>query len=202
MELPLPTRILIAVSDFMVHYFYIGIVLIIGVIVGFMQFKKTVIGKKILHKLVLLSPVLGRLAVKFNIARMSRSLASLLKTDIPVVDSFTIASSVLKNHYYRTALQHTAETLKTGATIHETLLTHGKLFPPTIVQMIMVGENTGKLSDMLEEIALFYEEDLDNTLKNLPALLEPILILFLGGTVGGVAVAIMVPVFSLSQSNS
>ncbi len=95
-----------------------------------------------------------------------------------------------------------AQALKQGANIHESLIQHRRLFPQTVIQMIAVGEETGTLDKILEEAALFYEEDLNNILKNLPSLLEPILILFLGATVGAVALAIMMPIFSLSQTVS
>ncbi len=199
MVLPLPTRILVGISNALIDYSYIIAASILWVIFLFLRARKSQTGKRILHTITLRAPIIGRLAVKVNIARFARSLASLLKTDIPVVQSFQITASVLGNIYYRKALEETAEKLKTGANIHETLSEHANLFSPTIIQMVSVGEETGKLDEILEELAVFYEEDLDTTLKNLPAILEPILILFLGGTVGGIAIAIMLPIFSLSQ---
>ena len=200
MKLPLPTLILLAISNMLVHYSYIVFPVFIALIILFLKARKTVRGKKLFHALTLRAPVIGKLAVKVNIARFARSLSSLLKTDIPVVQSFQITSKVLSNIYYREALEETAEKLKTGAHIHGILSGYTRLFPPTIIQMVSVGEETGKLDEILEEIANFYEEDLDTTLKNLPSLLEPILILCLGGTVGGIAIAIMLPIFSLSQA--
>ena len=200
LELPLPTKILIAVSTVMARYFYILVVVVIGALIGFLKFRKTITGKRILHKIVLRSPILGKLAVKVNLARIARALSSLLKTDIPVVKSFTIASHVISNIYYQEALRHIAKTLKTGTSIRKGLEQYIDLFTPTIIQMVSVGEETGTTDEILQEIALFYEEDLDNTLKNLPSLLEPVLILLLGVTVGGIAIAIMLPIFNFTQS--
>lgn len=199
-KLPLPTRILLGLSAFAGHYSYILLAIIIFVVIVFIKFKKTHTGKLIFHLAILKAPVVGTLAKKINIARFSRSLASLLKTDIPIVKSFDIASKTLNNIYYQEALVKIGEQLKSGTSIGENLSIYSHLFPPTITQMVSVGEETGKLDEILEQIALFYEEDLDSTLKNLPALLEPILILLLGATVGGVAIAIMMPIFSLSQT--
>lgn len=200
MQLPLPTVILLAVSNLFVRYSYLIFAGLIVLAIVFIKARKTVLGKKIFHAAILRAPIIGRLAVKVNVARFSRSLASLMKTDIPVVQSFQITGTVLSNIYYRQAIERTAEKLKTGAHISESLAEHARLFSPTIIQMVSVGEETGKLDEILEEVANFYEEDLDTTLKNLPSLLEPILILFLGGTVGGIAVAIMLPIFGLSQA--
>lgn len=200
MKLPLPTRILLAVSAFAGRYLYLLLAFVVITVIAFLRFKKTHTGKKVLHSLILKFPVVGALASKINIARFARSLASLLKTDIPIVKSFVIASKVLNNIYYQEALEKIGEQLKTGTGIAVNLSAYPHLFPPTITQMVSVGEETGKLDEILEQIALFYEEDLDNILKNLPSLLEPILILLLGATVGGVAIAIMMPIFSLSQT--
>ena len=202
MKLPLPTKILIAFSNMLVHYFYLIIILGIVLAALFIKFKKTILGKEILHKTCLCLPIFGKMAVKLNLARMSRSLSSLLKTDIPVVNSFLITAGVIRNIYYQQVLKEVAQALKQGANIHESLIQHRRLFPQTVIQMIAVGEETGTLDKILEEAALFYEEDLNNILKNLPSLLEPILILFLGATVGAVALAIMMPIFSLSETVS
>lgn len=197
--LPLPTRILVAVSDFMVHYSYLLVIFLVASIIFFIRIRKTRAGKAVLHKIVLHMPVFGKLAQKVNLARSCRALASLLKTDIPVVESFIITSQVIANVYYKEAFLGTAEKLKKGVSIHEAINTYASLFTPTVVQMIAVGEETGTVDEILGDVALFYEEELDNNLKNLPSLLEPILILILGVTVGGIAVSIMMPIFSLTQ---
>lgn len=200
MDLPLSTRILIGLSTFVTHYFYLFIVLVVGGSVGFLKIRRTYIGQKVLHKIILKFPIFSKLAVKVNIARCTRSLSSLLRTDIPVVRSFTIVADVMGNIYYREALKDIAEQLKAGTHIHTAVSRYETLFTPTLVQMVAVGEETGKLDEILEEIAEFYEEELDTNLKNLPALLEPLLILFLGGTVGGIALAIMLPIFSFTRN--
>jgi len=199
LRLPLPTRILMAISTFSAHYFYIIIILFIALLIFFIKFKHTILGKKILHKILLHLPILAKLAMKVNLSKITRSLSSLLKTDIPVVKAFLITKGVVYNIYYQQALIEVAETLKTGASIHQCLEKYNNLFPRTIIQIVEVGEETGTLDKILAELAEFYEEDLDNNLKNLPSLLEPILILLLGITVGGVALSIMMPIFSLTQ---
>jgi type IV pilus assembly protein PilC len=201
----LPTRILIGLSNFLSHYFYLVIFLIIGIAIGFWQFKKMYFGKKILHKLILKFPIISKIVIKIYLAQISRTLYSVLKTDIPVVQAFLLSSKVINNIYYKNVLEKVANNLKEGANIHESLEKYGGhnksgcLFPATMIQMISVGETTGSLDNILEETAKFYEEEVNNTLEHLPALLEPILILFLGITVGGIAISIMLPIFSLTQ---
>jgi len=199
MELPLPTKILIKTSTFMANYYYILFLVLIIAIFAFVRFKKTATGQHILHGLILYLPIISTLSRKLNIARACRALASLLKTDVPVVDAFVIASNVLNNVYFKEALLVVSKKLKTGKQIHEALQQFPTLFPATILQMVLAGEQTGTLDTMLHEIAEFYEGDLDNSLKNLPSLLEPILILILGVTVGGIAISIMLPIFKLTE---
>jgi len=198
--LPLPTKILIAVSSFMVNNIYLVFFIFVIIVVLFLRVKKTVIGKKIFHKIVLHIPILGKLVKKVNLARSCRSLSSLLKTDIPVIQAFIIVSKVVNNIYFQEALKNIADELKKGIAINEAFNKHLSLFNPTVVQMVAIGEETGTLDDNLSELAQFYEEELDNTLKNLPSILEPILILILGVTVGGIVLAIMLPILKLTTA--
>ena len=197
--LPLATRILISTSDFAVKYgFYLAIglivlVIILGRIVSLPQ------GKHQFHQLLLRLPIAGSIIRKVNLARFCRSLSSLLKTDIPIVQSFEITSRILGNVIYRNALMEAKEKIKKGISIRESLAPHLKLFPPVVLQMIAVGEETGALDNILEESAIFYEEDVAQTMENLPSIIEPVLMVILGVGVGAMAVAVIMPMYSLSQ---
>ena len=197
--LPLATRILIFSSEFVLKY---GIFLLIGLaalIVISNRIVHTPQGKKNFHFLLLRVPVAGTIIKKVNLARFCRTLSSLLKTDIPIVQSFEITSRVLGNALFREALNLAKEKIKKGISIQESLKPHANLFPPVVLQMIAVGEETGALDDILQESAIFYEDDVNQTMENLPSIIEPILMVILGVGVGGMAVAVIMPIYSLSQ---
>lgn len=199
-QLPLPTRILIFISNFSVKYgVFVAIGSVIGVI-GLQRLISTTKGKKVFHSLLLRLPVVGAIIKKINLARFCRSLSSLLKTDIPIVQSFEITSRILGNVIYRQALMEAKEKIKKGINIEQSLDPYKALFPPVVLQMIAVGEETGALDNILEESALFYEEEVSQTMTNLPSILEPILVVILGIGVGSMAVAVIMPIYSLSQS--
>ncbi len=199
-ELPLPTRILIFVSNFTIHY---GIYLFFAfVILSFLTYKfiKTENGKKIWHKFLLIAPILGPIIKKINLARFSRTISSLLKTEIPIVESFQITSKTLGNYYYRKTMKNASELLKKGVSVTEALQGNVKLFPPIVTQMISVGEQSGSLDSILENLAVFYEEEVTNVMNNLSSIIEPVLILLLGLGVGAIAVSVIMPMYSLTQA--
>jgi len=198
-KLPLATRILIYSSQFTLNY---GIFILIGLTIAAVAVGRVISlpqGKRKFHQLLLKTPILGRIIRKINLARFCRALSSLLKTDIPIVQSFEITAKILGNVKYKDALTEAKEKIKKGISIGESLRPHAKLFPPVVLQMIMVGEETGALDNILEESAIFYEEDVAQTMENLPSILEPVLMIILGIAVGGMAVAVIMPMYSLSQ---
>ncbi|NUM25172.1 MAG: type II secretion system F family protein [Candidatus Buchananbacteria bacterium] len=198
--LPLPTRILIASSQFAVTYgIFIAIAAVVGII-ALNRIIKTKEGKLKFHQLLLKMPVAGTIIKKINLARFCRTLSSLLKTDIPIVQSFEITARILGNALFKNALSDAKEKIKKGVNIKDSLTPYMNLFPPVVLQMIAVGEETGSLDEILEESASFYEEDVRQTMENLPSIIEPLLMVLLGIGVGGMAVAIIMPMYSLSQA--
>jgi len=199
-ELPLPTRVLISISNFMVnHGILLAIMAVIAIIV-FFKFIKTTTGKKIWHKILLKSPIIAPIIKKINLARFSRTLSSLLTTDIPIVKSFTITSKTLSNIYYKEIITAASEDIKKGRSINSILEKNSDLFPPLITQMISVGEESGSLDNILNNLAEFYEENVTETMANFSSIIEPILILLLGLGVGAVAVAVIMPMYALTQA--
>lgn len=199
-QLPLPTRIVLALSDILQHQ---GLFIFAGLIaVGFAyaRFLKTERGKLIIHKLMLKAPILGTISRKVNIARFTRNLSSLLKTDIPIVQTFSIIERTLGNIYFKKAMKETSEKVKEGVTISQVLEQHPELFPPILIQMVSVGEQSGTLEVIAEEIAQFYEEDVDQTMTSLPTILEPVIMLIIGAAAGGLVAAIILPIYSLSEA--
>jgi type IV pilus assembly protein PilC len=199
-ELPLPTKLLIKFSDSLVAYGPLYLIAFIIIILIFIQLIKTAKGKNIFHGLLLRLPIWGPIIKKINLARFARTISSLLKTDIMIITSFQITAQVLGNVHYRQALLEMGNKIKSGGNINEIIANYPKLFPPVIVQITAVGEATGELDYVLEELAEFYEEEIDQTMNNLPAIIEPILILTLGLVVGAMAVAIIMPMYSLTST--
>lgn len=197
--LPLPTRVLIFISNFFQHY--IVFIVIGAIILGFTfrWYIHTPNGRMLWHRLLLNTPILGPIIKKINLARFTRNLSSLLKTDIPIVQTFQIIAKTIGNVVFRASLDKTAEELKKGSSIAKVLMSTPKLYPPVVSQMIAVGEESGTLDTISEEIAKFYEEDVDQIMSNLTSILEPILILLLGGGVGGIVVAVILPIYSLTD---
>ncbi len=197
-NLPLATRVLIAVSKLLTNYGLIVAILALAVIIILAWFFRTK-GKPFWHNLLLHLLIIGPIVKKVNLARFSRTLSALLATDIPVVQGLEVTSEVLGNVHYRYSITRAAEEIKKGVPISEVLKQKPKLFPPMITTMIAVGEKSGTTDDMLKEVAEFYEADVDQITKNLSQVIEPLLILFLGAVVGGIALAIISPIYSLSQ---
>lgn len=199
-ELPLPTRILIGVSDGLVNHGIIATLVTIGSITLFFWTIHQPWGRWGWHWLLLKLPIVGSIIRKINLARFSRSVSSFLKTDIPIVKTLTTTAHVLSNVHYQVALTEASEKITKGVTLKEVLSAYPHLFNPTIIQMIGVGEQSGALDDILSEAANFYETDVAQTMSTLPTLIEPVLMIVLGVAVGGMAVAILMPMYSLTQA--
>lgn len=199
-ELPLVTRILISVSNAIANNGLLSLLILIVFILLFIKIIKTKKGKYIFQGLVLKIPIIAPIIKKINLARFARNLSSLLKTEIMIVKSFKITSNVLGNIRYREAISEMGNKLKKGEKLGESIKSYPKLFPPVVSQMISVGEETGELDNILNELAEFYENEVDQIMKELPSLIEPLLILVLGVGVGGVAAAVIMPMYSLSSS--
>ncbi len=198
--LPLPTRILILVSNFMaVHSLWIIAAL---VIFGFLlvRFVRSKTGHKIFHFLYLRIPVISGIVKKFNIARFVRNLGSLLASGLPILRALEIVADALGNVYYKKAVKVSIEDVGRGLSLGKTLAQDSLLFPPVVTQVIQVGEETGSLDEILGRLATFYEEDIDQTMKNISTIIEPILMLIMGGAVGVMAVSIILPIYSLTGS--
>ena len=199
-ELPLPTKILIAFSNALAKHGVISLISFLVFVAAIVKILKTHKGKYIFQAILLKMPIISPIIKKINLARFARNISSLLKTDIMIIKSFQITASVLGNLHYRKAIEEMAQKIKKGGKLNEVIKINPKLFPPVVAQMIAVGEETGELDNILIELAEFYEEEVDQIMENLPAIIEPLLILFLGVGVGGVAVSIIMPMYSITTS--
>jgi type IV pilus assembly protein PilC len=198
-DLPLITQIVIKFSNFLTHFWYLGLLILIILIIGFTIFRKSTTFKKITHQILLHLPVFGTITKKINLAQFTRTFSSLLKTNIPVEKSLAITANTLKNYWYKQALQESADLLLKGSSLTAILKKYPGLFPPLLIQMTSAGEESGSLDDLFAELAQFYEEEVTDTMRTLPSLLEPLLILFMGAAVATMAVAILLPMYTLTQ---
>lgn len=198
-QLPLSTRILIVVSNFLINYGFWLIIALIAALIGFIYLKKRPKIKRSLHGLILRLPIFGRIAQQINLARFTITLSSLLKSAISIVEALDITAAVLNNLHYKQAILEAGKKVKTGQGLSESLEKYPRLFPPLVTQMILVGEKSGTTEDLLNELAVYYTDEVDQTLKNISTIIEPVLMIFLGVAVAGLAVAVIMPMYSLSQ---
>jgi len=194
--LPLPTRIVIWLSDSLISFMPFIIVGIGGLAYAFKRYYATVTGRRVVDRLVLKAPVLGLIMRKIAVARFCRTLATLLSSGVPILDGLEITARTAGNSIVEDAILATRTSIERGETIAAPLR-ETAVFPPMVTQMISVGETTGALDTMLSKIADFYEEEVDTAVAGLLTLLEPLMIAFLGGVVGGIVIAMYMPIFDL-----
>lgn len=197
-ELPKPTQIVIMISDWLVKKFgWLYIVVTVGVIVGaVMAMNANAKTQYILHSIYLNIPVIGDLIKKSTVASFTRTLSTLISSGVPIMDGLEIVARVANNRVVENELMRVRSSIAEGKTLVEPLR-ESKVFPHMVVQMIGVGEQTGALDTMLSKIADFYEEEVDDAVAALTSLMEPFLMIFLGVTVGGLAIAMYMPIFAL-----
>jgi len=195
--LPLPTKIVIAMSNFVGSYF--GLLIVAGIIGGIFALKAwygTPTGKYVLDSIILKLPVLGILMRKIAVARFTRTLGTLIASGVPILEGLDITAKTSGNAVVERALQKVRKALEEGKSLTEPLK-ESNVFPGMVTQMIAVGEQTGAMDAMLQKIADFYEEEVDSAVKDLLTAMEPIMIVFLGVVVGGVVISMYLPLFTL-----
>lgn len=195
-ELPLPTRVVIALSNGLVRYGVFLIAGLVGLGFAFRSYYGTANGRKVIDGITLKLPVLGLLMRKIAVARFCRTLSTLLSSGVSILEALDITAKTAGNAIIEEAIQSTRKSIEGGETVAAPLA-QTAVFPPMVVQMIGVGEATGALDTMLAKIADFYEEEVDVAVAGLLTLLEPIMIALLGGVVGGIVIAMYMPIFSL-----
>jgi type IV pilus assembly protein PilC len=195
-NLPLPTRVVIALSDNLVRFFPFIIVGFGAIGYGFKQYYATDKGRRVIDSISLKAPVLGNILRKIAVARFCRTLATLISSGVPILDGLEITAKTAGNAIVEDAIMVTRKSIERGETI-SVPLKETDVFPPMVTQMIGVGEATGALDTMLAKIADFYEEEVDTAVAGLLTLLEPIMIAILGIVVGGIVIAMYLPIFDL-----
>ena len=196
-ELPWPTRILLNISEFMGAYLVIEIVGLIAFCMGFQFYVNTANGRLWFDQMVLKVPIIGKLLQKVFIARFSRTLSTLVKSGVPILGSLEIVAKTSGNKVVERAVMSARSSIKEGENIADPL-SHSKVFPTMVTRMIAVGERTGELEKMLTKIADFYENEVDASITALTSLIEPLVIAVLGIVIGGIVIALFLPIFKIS----
>ena len=195
-DLPIPTKIVIGLSNFIGRFWWVFIVLIIVVVVVIRQVRKNPRGRFLFDKMLLKLPVLGSVLRKIAVARFTRTLGTLITSGVPILEGLAITARTSGNAVLEVALMKVRKAVEEGRTIVDPLRESG-VFPNMVTQMIGVGEATGAMDAMLQKIADFYEDEVDAATKNLLTLMEPMLIGFLGIVVGGIVISLYLPMFSM-----
>ncbi len=195
-QLPLPTRIVITASNWFVRLLPFLVMGAIAMVVTIRRYYATYNGRRVLDRLLLKVPVMGMLLQKISVARFCRTLATLMASGVPILDGLEITAKTSGNAIIEDAIMTTRKSVEGGQTLAQPLKAT-EVFPSMVLQMISVGEQTGALDTMLSKIADFYEDEVDQAVTNLMTLMEPILILFLGTTVGGIVISMYLPIFDL-----
>ena len=195
-ELPLPTKIVIGISNTVKDFWWVVLLLAIGIVVAIIQIRKDPRGRLMFDKMLLKLWVLGPVLRKIAVARFTRTLGTLITSGVPILEGLAITARTSGNAVLEEALMKVRKAVEEGRTIVDPLRESG-VFPNMVVQMIGVGEATGAMDAMLQKIADFYEDEVDAATKNLLTLLEPLLIGFLGVVVGGIVISLYLPLFSM-----
>lgn len=199
-ELPGTTQALIAASDFMVAHTVVFLGGLVGVIFGFIFFLRTRVGKLFWHWVILHLPVISPMVKEVNAARTARTLSSLLTSGVDVMRALEITKDVVQNVYYKPILVEARSAVEKGEALSGVFIAREKLYPVFVGEMMMVGEETGSVGNMLKELADFYEKEVERKTKDLSTIIEPLLMVVIGGTVGFFALAMIAPIYSITDS--
>lgn len=199
-QLPATTRFMIGMSDFLVQHTALALGGIVGSVVGFLYMLRTKWGKISTSWLVTRLPVIGVMAKEANAARTARTLSSLLNSGVDVIQSIEITEDVLQNVFYKKILREARNRVEKGTSLSETFIERSDLYPILVGEMILVGEETGQIAGMLGELAIYYEAEVERKTKDLSTIIEPLLMVVIGGGVGFFALALIAPIYSIGES--
>lgn len=199
-KLPLSTRIIIFISDFLKNYFIFVILGTILFVFGVIALLKTTKGQRFIDTLIIRIPVIGLIVKQINSARTARTLSSLLSSGVDIVVAISVTKDVIQNHYYKEVLDEIQNVIQKGAPISAVFSAHNDLYPLFVGEMVSVGEETGKIGDMLLSVALFYEEEVDQQTKDMSSIIEPVLMISIGVAVGFFAISMLGPTYSLADA--
>ncbi len=196
-DLPLPTKIIIAISDFLRTNILLTLSVIVALVMGGIYFFRSNLGKNVLDYVILRMPIFKHMSREVNAARTARTLSSLVSSGVEIVEAIRITSNVVSNHYFKDLLLEAAKKVEVGELLSTVLSGEKTLYPIFVGEMLAVGEETGKMTDMLDNIATYYENEVDQKTKDLSTIIEPFLMILIGIAVGAFAIAMLLPTYSL-----
>ncbi|MEE9144315.1 MAG: type II secretion system F family protein [Candidatus Binatia bacterium] len=196
--LPYPTQITINVSNMFRDYFIYIVISIIGIVIALRMYYKTEQGRLVIDGIFLKLPIMGDLIRKVAVARFSQNMSILLNSGVPILDGLAITAKTAGNKVVEKAIMASRLSISQGKTIAEPLA-ETKIFPPMVCQMVAIGENTGALDSMLQKVADFYEDEVDNSVANMTALMEPVIMVVLGVILGGLVISMYLPIFQMGE---
>ncbi|MDQ7780708.1 MAG: type II secretion system F family protein, partial [Planctomycetota bacterium] len=197
--LPLPTKVLLGISAFMTNYYWVLATVAVGLFLALRSYKKTKMGRRHFDWFFMKVPVFGPLVRKVCVARFSRTFSTLIKSGVPILGALEIVAATSGNALLEDAIMNSRESIKRGETLGEPL-SRTTVFPVMVTKMISIGEKTGALEQLLEKIAEFYDQQVKATVKALTSLIEPMLIGLMGAVVGGIVLAIFLPILSIQEA--
>lgn len=195
-SLPLPTQVLLSISGFLTTYWYIAVIGLVLGIFGFRRWKKTESGRRAWDSFKLRMPIFGKLMHKSALARFSHTMAALTRTGVPILQAMEIVAETSGNAVVEEAVMASRSSVSEGESIAKPMAER-KVFPPMVVQMVAVGEETGALDTMLEKIGEFYDDEVETMVEGLTSLIEPLLVVVIGAVVGGMLIALYLPMFNI-----
>jgi type IV pilus assembly protein PilC len=198
-SLPKPTVVMMALSDALIHYWPLWLLAIAACCVGFVFGRRTEPGRKVLDGLKIHLPIAGTMFRKVALSRSIHTLGTMIASGVSMLDALRLSADVAGNYHYRQLWLAVLDHVTEGKQIHEALAGQ-PLFPPMLVQMIAAGEETGKLDEVLHRVSGFYDQEVETSLKTVTSLIEPIMITVMGVVVGGIGLALLLPIFSLSKT--
>lgn len=196
-ELPFSTQVIVFLSDFLSGHWLLSIFIIIIFIFSVYFSLKTVVGKKIRDIVITRIPVISDLVMEANAARVARTLASLLTAGVPVAESILITRDIVNNYLYKQVLDEASKVVEKGENISSVFMRYPKYYPTFVGEMMAVGEETGNMAEMLSEVAIFYENDVEERTKDLSTIIEPVLMVIIGAAVGFFALSMITPIYSV-----
>lgn len=199
-DLPASTQFLINLSDFFANHTIATLAAMVGAVVGMIYFIKTKLGRVVVSWTIIRLPVIGTLVKETNSARTARTLSSLLNSGVDVLQAIEITEEVVQNVFYKKILVSAKERVQKGTALSEIFVERTDLYPILVGEMILVGEETGKISVMLSELATFYETEVERKTKDLSTIIEPLLMVVIGVSVGFFALALIAPIYSISEA--
>jgi len=191
--------VMVSTSNVLLHYWPIWVVLAVAAVLTYVFGRKTETGRKILDWMKINAPIVGAMTRKVTLSRSVRTLGTMVASGVSVLDALRLTGEVAGNWYYEQAWLRVLDQVTQGQRISESLRPERDLFPPTLIQMIDAGEETGKLDVVLNKVSTFYDREVETSLKATTSMIEPLMICAMGVVVGGIALGLLMPIFQLSR---